>query len=332
MEYLEGYPTDWATEVLMAEFELMFQGEALHLDSVSITADLDVPMLSEWGLPRHSSSLSCISPLEFYFNTSSTILGTFEPVTSSKTKNKNPVNLSYPHFIATHLLPCGKLDAPIQNFTENHNVGAPPVDMTTAIHAFAHFTVVWTWEHLVLCDLQGMLLCAYCWTWLTMLRFSEMFDSNEIMCLTDLQSHTYVLPLKCTRQSLIHLCRASLWEEQPFWEIKSWQIQVFLDSHIPMCSSNRICTVLALQTLNVGGGVDSKLEGSSMRSYKWDVSAKVSNHCTWIRAGTLPWATGFPTLLNSELYSKSTTISKLFPKCSSWFNSQLYLFCDRLYM
>ncbi|KAF8952860.1 hypothetical protein BDZ97DRAFT_1909005 [Flammula alnicola] len=58
-------------------------------------------------------------------------------------------------FIATPLLPCGELDGKIQKFTGNDEFGDANDHLTKAIHAFSHFTAVYTQKNIVLCDLQG---------------------------------------------------------------------------------------------------------------------------------------------------------------------------------
>lgn len=72
-----------------------------------------------------------------------------------------PCGLPYLDFIATRLLPCGLIDAPIEKFTGNDDVGPPPghkEDLTVALHAFTHYIVIFSRANLLLCDLQGMLI------------------------------------------------------------------------------------------------------------------------------------------------------------------------------
>jgi hypothetical protein len=72
-----------------------------------------------------------------------------------------PCGLMYWDFIATRLLPCGPIDAPIEKFTGNDDVGpapGPKEHLTVALHAFTHYVVVWSRGNFLLCDLQGRLI------------------------------------------------------------------------------------------------------------------------------------------------------------------------------
>ena len=84
----------------------------------------------------------------FYFNFKGAILGELK-------SSKNAITLPHNHFLATLLLPCGELDGTIKKFTGSDEIGDAPDDITKAIHAFAHFTHVYTSGHIVPCDLQG---------------------------------------------------------------------------------------------------------------------------------------------------------------------------------
>jgi len=71
-----------------------------------------------------------------------------------------PCGLPCFDFIATRLLPCGPVDAPIEKFTGNDDAGPPPgpkEELTVALHAFTHYTATFSRGHLLLCDLQGVL-------------------------------------------------------------------------------------------------------------------------------------------------------------------------------
>ena len=85
--------------------------------------------------------------IEFYFNFQNSILGTMLEDSFG--------SLPFRHFIATPLLPCSTIDAPIKKFTGNGELGEANDHMTWAIHAFAHFSVVYSHENIVFCDLQG---------------------------------------------------------------------------------------------------------------------------------------------------------------------------------
>ena len=87
------------------------------------------------------------------------------------TQDSTPCGLPFLDFIATCLLPCGPIDAPIEKFTGNDNVGpvpGPKEHMTVALHAFTHYTVVFSCGNLLLCDLQGWLNLIYFITHLIM--------------------------------------------------------------------------------------------------------------------------------------------------------------------
>ena len=72
-----------------------------------------------------------------------------------------------PHrsFLATRLLPCGRLDGKVRKFTGNDELG-PASDATTmVVHSFAHFSLLYSKGHIVFCDLQGKgVLALECWT------------------------------------------------------------------------------------------------------------------------------------------------------------------------
>ena len=90
----------------------------------------------------------------FYFNFEGAIFGdlTMDP------NGPEPI-LPYTSFIATRLLPCGPFDAKVQKFTGNDDPGDMPDKddhLTMAIHAFAHFSVLYSKHSLLLCDLQGL--------------------------------------------------------------------------------------------------------------------------------------------------------------------------------
>jgi len=52
------------------------------------------------------------------------------------------------------------MDGKVKKFTGNDDIGDQPSDpLTEAIHAFAHFSLVYTKGYLLLCDLQGVSSC-----------------------------------------------------------------------------------------------------------------------------------------------------------------------------
>jgi hypothetical protein len=59
------------------------------------------------------------------------------------------------HFLATRFCPSGQVDKPIQKFTGNDLAGEASDSITKAIHAFAHFTLVYTSDEILFADLQG---------------------------------------------------------------------------------------------------------------------------------------------------------------------------------
>jgi hypothetical protein len=88
---------------------------------------------------------------EFYFNFKDSILGEIQNSPSSGSRI-----IPHRYFLATLLLPCGKVDGEIRKFTGNDDIGAAPIDdITKAVHAFAHFSLLYSLEHILFCDLQG---------------------------------------------------------------------------------------------------------------------------------------------------------------------------------
>lgn len=79
---------------------------------------------------------------------------------------KPPCELPYCDFIATRLLPCGQIDAPIEKFTKNDDDVSPSPHLkehlTVSLHAFSHYVFVWSHSNLLFCDLQGL---AYYWVY-----------------------------------------------------------------------------------------------------------------------------------------------------------------------
>lgn len=97
--------------------------------------------------------------LEFRFNLNGAILGKFRDV-SDIGFEPPPCQLTHFDFIATRLLPCGQIDAPVQKFTGNNDEGGPPTAgeyLTVTLHAFTHYVAVFSRGNLLLCDLQGNL-------------------------------------------------------------------------------------------------------------------------------------------------------------------------------
>ena len=90
--------------------------------------------------------------LDFYFNYGDSILGKLKGSLSSGSRI-----VPFKYFIATSLLPCGPVDAKIHKFTGNDLFGPATDDRTKAVHTFVHFSVLYSKNYLLFCDLQGML-------------------------------------------------------------------------------------------------------------------------------------------------------------------------------
>ncbi|KAJ7266486.1 hypothetical protein B0H12DRAFT_1010783, partial [Mycena haematopus] len=100
---------------------------------------------------------------DFRFNVEGAILGVLEPLEPGHISAS--LGLPFTDFIATRYLPCSPVDKAIHKFTGNENCGDPPGSdtLTAAIHAFTHFTIAYTDENLVFCDLQGNVSCSSRW-------------------------------------------------------------------------------------------------------------------------------------------------------------------------
>ena len=83
-----------------------------------------------------------------YFNFNDSILGE----TSSRSRI-----IPHQYFLATLHLSCRKVDGGVQKLTGNDNIGAAPIDdLTKAVHVFAHFSLLYSQEHILFCDLQEL--------------------------------------------------------------------------------------------------------------------------------------------------------------------------------
>jgi len=98
--------------------------------------------------------------------------------------------LPHLYFIATPLLPCGPVDPKVEKFTGNGDIGPASDHMTKAIHAFAHFSAVYTQNNLLICDLQGMHI-PNSHSGISLINFKLVgaLDMQGTMCLIDPQSH-----------------------------------------------------------------------------------------------------------------------------------------------
>ncbi|KAF8341800.1 kinase-like domain-containing protein, partial [Amanita rubescens] len=155
------------------------------------------------------AQLTGVSVPSFYFNFKGSILG--ELIVKRRSE---PRNIAHVHFIATPLLPCGKADSKVQKFTGNNEAGPATDDITKAIHAFAHFSLVYSHEHLVFCDLQGNL------------------TNNLFMCLIDPQAHTNL-------------------QNDLYWDGGAFMIGKFKKQHLEVCSQNWVCKRLLLEDVEV---------------------------------------------------------------------------------
>ena len=75
-------------------------------------------------------------------------------------------------------------------FTGNGDIGLASDHMTKAIHAFAHFSAVYTQNNLLICDLQGMHIPNLPSKIILMnSKLVGALDKRGTMCLIDPQSH-----------------------------------------------------------------------------------------------------------------------------------------------
>jgi Alpha-kinase family len=89
---------------------------------------------------------------EFYFNFEDSIFGKIVPSVTSGSRC-----LPHEYFIATPLLPCSAVDGLVKKFTGNDSIGDANDHLTKAVHAFAHFSVIYSHSNILFCDLQGQL-------------------------------------------------------------------------------------------------------------------------------------------------------------------------------
>ncbi|KAJ7803090.1 hypothetical protein B0H14DRAFT_3884232 [Mycena olivaceomarginata] len=105
-----------------------------------------------------TTALECeVNVPDFRFNVDGAVLGVLESLEPGHISAS--LSLPFNDFIATRYLPCSPVDKAIQKFTGNGDCGNPPDQndaLTAAIHAFTHFTILYTGEALVFSDLQGL--------------------------------------------------------------------------------------------------------------------------------------------------------------------------------
>ncbi|KAF7362206.1 Atypical/Alpha protein kinase [Mycena venus] len=162
-----------------------------------------------------TTALECeVNVPDFCFNVDGAILGVLEPLEPGHISAS--LGLPFEYFIATRYLPCSPVDKAIQKFTGNADCGAPPEDaLTAAIHAFTHFTVKYTGNTLVFCDLQGLA------------------NRKGIMTLIDPQSHSF----------------ESDSTKRMYWDGGPNAIEHFLSHHLENCDENYICHKIDMKGL-----------------------------------------------------------------------------------
>jgi hypothetical protein len=146
-----GDTEDSVRDLLKAEYKLLCTGYGLKIcfDNWARERKVNVPR-------GHLNYIFiCVQVLtlltDFSFNFEGSIYGCLRSLRESGGRD-----IPFRHFIATPLLPCGRTDAQIQKFTGSDDIGDAVDDLTMAVHAFAHFSLVYTQNDLLLCDLQGL--------------------------------------------------------------------------------------------------------------------------------------------------------------------------------
>jgi hypothetical protein len=137
--------------MLEAEYENLVIGESLRSAFLELAQEKNQPLPRELEYTLVIADGSLFS-LGFHFNLKNALFGEF-----IDQEQRKSLHLEYLHFIATQLLPCGPIDA-IVKYTGNINEGEAPrpgETMLATLHAFAHFTYIYTCGNFLLCDLQG---------------------------------------------------------------------------------------------------------------------------------------------------------------------------------
>ncbi|EFI28277.1 atypical/Alpha protein kinase [Coprinopsis cinerea okayama7 len=177
--------------LLRAEYVLMCKGQYFKQAFDQLAQDLNVK------IPN------------FCFDFKEAIFGSLIP------KPDTQAHLPHHWFLATPLLRCGPFDPPFRKFTGNDEMGPPEDAITAAVHAFAHFSYVYSGGDLVFCDLQGGR------------------DSSGRVCLVDPQCHT--------------LSKAK--DSPVYWDGGPSKIKIVIDKHLQDCSQNQYCNALGLKFL-----------------------------------------------------------------------------------
>ncbi|TFK19538.1 hypothetical protein FA15DRAFT_724234 [Coprinopsis marcescibilis] len=118
--------------VLQAEYGLLCQ-----CDGVKACFDEEI---------NHSTALVP----DLYFNFSDSIFSNFIVGEA----DRPGFSAYHKYFIATLLFPCGPANKPITKFTRNDLMGKADDTLTLALHAFMHYSYVYSQLHFVFCDLQ----------------------------------------------------------------------------------------------------------------------------------------------------------------------------------
>jgi len=180
-------------EVLKAEYALLCLGHAFKSEfDKDITQNLvgSVPSTSHLAFFHYGCGVHLVKmSVEFYFNYEGSIFG------KCVDSPWDGCYLPHIYFIATPLLPCGAADPLVEKYTGNGTLGPATDDMSKAIHAFVHWSLVVSDNTLLFCDLQGGL-------WHRVYLHPSSEESNEfitgsldmkgVLCLIDPQGHTYV--------------------------------------------------------------------------------------------------------------------------------------------
>ncbi|KAF7971587.1 hypothetical protein HWV62_20754 [Athelia sp. TMB] len=183
----------WA--ILTAEYKLLCLGHYLKA------------RYDDWVKECKVSSLKIPT---FAFNFTDSVLGTIKFEPSQKRV------LPFTHFIATPLLPCGKFDSGIVKYTGNDQMGEATDDITKAIHAFTHFTHIYTRRSIVLCDLQGLR------------------DLKGCIQLIDPQAHS-----------------ATRTPDSVYWDGGLTKMEALMAEHEKECENNWVCVALDLEATEV---------------------------------------------------------------------------------
>jgi Alpha-kinase family len=169
---------------LQAEYKLLAYCDKFkkEFDAFADAENVDIPGLYPALSYFHSTQYMLF--LAFYFNYEDSILGVLNPSVSS-----NSCIVPHKHFLATPLLPCGPFDGEVRKFTGNDEIGEANDDLTQAIHAFVHFSLSYSSNYMLFCDLQGSSFFS-CES-LTAHKYMSLgkMDKNGTYCLFDPQCH-----------------------------------------------------------------------------------------------------------------------------------------------